>query len=156
LIDKSALVRLGASAEAAAWAERIQRGVVRITTVTLLEIGYSARDASDLDAGLHGPPVGSMPIEYATPIAEDRAVHVLTLLADREHHRAPSVPDLLVAATAESAGLVVLTTTRTSSSSLRSPARPSSASSTEPVVAWIRKRRPVRDAITRRPLMRSS
>lgn len=108
LIDKSALVRLGASADAAVWAERIQRGLVRITTVTLLEIGYSARDASDLDAGLHGPPVGSMPIEYATPIAEDRAVHVLTLLAGRGHHRAPSVPDLIIAATAETGGLVVL------------------------------------------------
>ena len=108
LIDKSALVRLGASAEAVVWAERIQRGLVRITTVTLLEIGYSAREASDLDAGLHGPPVGSMPIEYATPTAEDRAVHVLTLLADRGQHRAPSVPDLIIAATAESAGLVVL------------------------------------------------
>lgn len=108
LIDKSALVRLGASAEAVVWAERIQRGLVRITAVTLLEIGYSAREASDLDAGLHGPPVGSMPIEYATPTAEDRAVHVLTLLADRGQHCVPSVPDLLIAATAESAGLVVL------------------------------------------------
>lgn len=108
LIDKSALVRLGASPEADVWAERIQRGMVRIATVTLLEVGYSARDARDLDVGLRGPPVGSMPIEYATPIAEDRAVHVLTLLAGRGHHRAPSVPDLIVAATAESAGLVVL------------------------------------------------
>jgi predicted nucleic acid-binding protein len=108
LIDKSALVRLGASAEAAAWAERIQRGMVRIATVTLLEVGCSARDARDLAAGLRGPPVGSMPIQYTTPIAEDRAVHVLTLLADRGHHRAPSVPDLIIAATAESAGLVVL------------------------------------------------
>jgi predicted nucleic acid-binding protein len=108
LIDKSALVRLGASAEAAVWAERIERGLVRIATVTLLEVGYSARDAADLDGGLHGPPVGSMPIEYATPIAEDRAVKVLTLLAGRGQHRAPSVPDLIIAAIAESAGLVVL------------------------------------------------
>ena len=29
-------------------------------------------------------------------------------LADRGHHRAPSVPDLIVAATAELAGLTVL------------------------------------------------
>lgn len=108
LIDKSALVRLGASAEAAAWAERIQRGMVRIATVTLLEVGYSARGATDLDVALRGAPVGSMPIEYATPVAEDRAVHVLTLLADRGHHRAPSVPDLIVAAIAERADLVVL------------------------------------------------
>jgi len=108
LIDKSALVRLGASAEAAVWAERIERGVVRITTVTLLEIGYSARDAGHLDSGLRRAPVVSMPIEYTTPIAEDRAVRVLTLLADRGQHRAPSVSDLIIAATAESAGLVVL------------------------------------------------
>lgn len=108
LIDKSALTRLGASADAAVWAEHIQRGIVRIATVTLLEVGYSARDAADLNAGLRGPPVSSMPIEYLTPIAEDRAVDLLTLLADRGQHRAPSVPDLIIAAIAESAGLVVL------------------------------------------------
>ncbi len=49
-----------------------------------------------------------MPVEYATPAIEDRAVEVLTLLADRGYHRAPSVPDLLLAATAELAGLTVL------------------------------------------------
>ena len=108
LIDKSALVRLGASAEAAIWAERIERGLVRIAAVTLWEVGYSARNAPDLDGGLHGPPVGAMPIEHATPIAEDRAVKVLTLLADRGQRRGPSVPDLIVAAIAERAGLVVL------------------------------------------------
>lgn len=108
LIDKSALVRLGASADAPGWADRIQRGLVRIATVTLLEVGYSARDARDLHAGLQRAPVGSMPIEYATPVAEDRALEVLTLLAARGQHRAPSIPDLIIAATAESAGLVVL------------------------------------------------
>lgn len=108
LIDKSALVRLGACSEVETWANRIERGLVRISTVTLLEVGYSARDAHDLHAGLREPPVASMPVEYATPTAEDRAVEVLVLLADRGHHRAPSVPDLLVAATAETAGLVVL------------------------------------------------
>lgn len=108
LIDKSALVRLGASAAADAWADRIERGLVRIATVTLLEIGYSARHARDLLAGLRSAPVSSMPIEYATPVSEDRAVEVLTLLADRGQHRAPSIPDLIIAATAEIAGLVVL------------------------------------------------
>jgi predicted nucleic acid-binding protein len=108
LIDKSALVRLGASADAGTWAERIERGLVRISTVTLLEVGYSARSAAEVRAGLYEPPIASMPVEYATPIAEDRAVEVLALLADRGHHRAPSVPDLLIAAVAEIAGLVVL------------------------------------------------
>ena len=33
---------------------------------------------------------------------------MLTLLADRGQHRAPSIPDLIIAATAELAGLTVL------------------------------------------------
>jgi predicted nucleic acid-binding protein len=36
LIDKSALVRLGMSPDAAEWAARIERGLVRIATVTRL------------------------------------------------------------------------------------------------------------------------
>jgi predicted nucleic acid-binding protein len=108
LIDKSALARLAASPDAAEWAGRIGRGLVRITTVTRLEVGYSARSGPDLRAGLRQPPLSSMPVEYLTPAIEDRAVEVLTLLADRGQHRAPSVPDLIIAATAELAGLTVL------------------------------------------------
>ncbi|HEV7772358.1 MAG TPA: PIN domain nuclease [Conexibacter sp.] len=108
LIDKSALVRLGRSSDSTTWADRIERGLVRIATVTLLEVGYSARDAQDLHAGLREPPVASMPVEYAAPASEDRALEVLSLLANHGHHRAPSVPDLLIAAIAERAGLVVL------------------------------------------------
>jgi predicted nucleic acid-binding protein len=108
LIDKSALVRLAASPDAAEWAARIERGLVRITTVTRLEIGYSARSGPDLRVGLQRPPLSSMPVEYLTPVVEDRSVEVLTLLADRGQHRAPSVPDLIIAATAELAGLTIL------------------------------------------------
>jgi hypothetical protein len=108
LIDKSALARLAASPDAAEWAGRIERGLVRITTVTRLEVGYSARSGPDLRAGLRQPPLSSMPVQYLTPAIEDRAVEVLTLLADRGQHRAPSVPDLIIAATAELAGLTVL------------------------------------------------
>jgi predicted nucleic acid-binding protein len=49
-----------------------------------------------------------MPIEYLTPAIEDRAFEVQMLLADRGQHRAPSIPDLLIAATAEKAALTVL------------------------------------------------
>jgi predicted nucleic acid-binding protein len=108
LIDKSALVRLAASADAEEWAVRIQRGLVRITTLTRLEVGYSARSADDLRDSVHRPPLSAMPVEYLTPAIEDRALAVQAALADRGHHRAPSVPDLLVAATAELAGLTVL------------------------------------------------
>jgi hypothetical protein len=108
LIDKSALVRLSASPDAAEWISRIERGLVRITTVTRLEIGYSARSAIDLRSRLREPPVSAMPVEYLTPAIEDRAVDVLAQLAGRGQHRAPSIPDLMIAAAAELAGLTVL------------------------------------------------
>ena len=108
LIDKSALIRMEGSADAAQWAARIERGLIRIATVTRLEIGYSARSGPGLRAELRRPPLAAMPAEYQTPAIEDRAVEVLTLLADRGQHRAPSIPDLIIAATAELAGLTVL------------------------------------------------
>lgn len=108
LLDKSAYTRLGASVESADWGVRIDRGLVRISTLTRLELGFSARTAAELRAELAGRPLALMPVEYLTPAAEDRACQVQTLLADRGLHRAPSVPDLLIAAIAEQAGLVVL------------------------------------------------
>jgi predicted nucleic acid-binding protein len=108
LIDKSALVRLASSPEAPTWASRIERGLVRITSVTRLEIGYSARTATDLrEAGARAP-LASMPVEYLTPAMEDRAMAVQASLAERGQHRAASIPDLLVAAAAELADLTVL------------------------------------------------
>lgn len=107
LIDKSALVRLGSSPDAKVWADRIQLGLVRITSVTWLEVGYSARSAGDL-RNLRQPPRSAMPVEYLTPAIEDRAMAVQVLPADRGQHRAPSVPDLLLAATGEFADLTLL------------------------------------------------
>lgn len=108
LIDKSALVRVAASTDAEEWTQRIQRGLVRLSSVTRLEVGYSARSGDDLRRSLVRPPLASMPLEYQTPAIEDRAIAVQLLLADRGQHRAPSIPDLIVAATAELHGLVVL------------------------------------------------
>ena len=108
LVDKSALVRLGHSPDVEVWAERIERGLVRITTVTRLEVGYSARSAGDARAMLTTAPVSAMPVEYLTPAIEDRAVQVQLLLAGQGQHRAPSIPDVMIAAAAELAGLTVL------------------------------------------------
>lgn len=108
LIDTSALARLAHTPEIGLWADRIERGLVRICTVTRLEVGYSARSGPDLRSAARRPPLASMPVEYQTPAIEDRAVQVQTLLADLGRHRAPSVPDLIVAATAELAGLIVV------------------------------------------------
>jgi len=92
---------VGNSPDAEAWANRIERGLVRITTVTLLEVGYSARSGTDLATLLTTAPVSAMPVEYSAPAIEDRAMEVQRRLAERGHHRAPSIPDLLIAATAE-------------------------------------------------------
>ena len=108
IVDKSALVRLADSNEAAEWADRIERGLVRIATVTRLEVGFSARSVDDLRAGHQRAPLARMPVEYLTPTIEERAVEVQIALAARGHHRAASIPDLLIAATAELARLTVL------------------------------------------------
>jgi predicted nucleic acid-binding protein len=108
LVDKSALVRLGESSDAAEWAQRIQRGLVRISTVTRLEVGHSARSVRDARSMFARPPLSSMPVEYLTPAIENRAVEVQLLLASQGRHRAPSIPDVIIAAAAELAGLTVL------------------------------------------------
>jgi predicted nucleic acid-binding protein len=108
LIDKSAVARLNAAALRDEWASRIDRGLVHICAVTVLEVGYSARCADDHRTLLNEPPIASMPIEYLTPRIEDRAIDLQSVLADRGQHRAPSIPDLVIAATAELAELIVL------------------------------------------------
>ncbi|BBZ28993.1 ribonuclease VapC [Mycolicibacterium madagascariense] len=108
LIDKSALVRLAESADVERWNNRVERGLVHISTVTRLEIGYSARSGPLARRNFREPPLSAMPVQYLTPAIEDRALEVQLLLADVGKHRAPSIPDLLIAATAELAGLTVL------------------------------------------------
>jgi predicted nucleic acid-binding protein len=108
LVDKSAFVRFATSANQADWQNRVDRGLVRISTLTRLEIGYSARTANELQNDVARPPLTMMPIEYLTPAIEDRALEVQVRLAERGQHRGPSIPDLLIAATAELAKLTVL------------------------------------------------
>lgn len=110
LIDKSAYVRLqlGQVANRDEWGTRISRGLVRLSTITRLELGYSARSGEAGRGQFALPPLALMPIEHLTPAGEDRAFEVQMLLADRGQHRAPPIPDLLIAATAEKAGLTVL------------------------------------------------
>ena len=108
LIDKSALIRIPESPDVAQWNNRIERGLVHITNVTRLEIGYSARSGSSARRDFRESPLAAMPVQYLTPTIEDRALEVQMLLADIGKHRAPSIPDLLIAATAELVGLTVL------------------------------------------------
>lgn len=110
LIDKTALVRLqtNQAEDRDMWSDRIQRGLVRLSTITRLEIGYSARSGEGGRRELASPPLSLMPLQRVTPAIEDRAFEVQMLLGDRGQHRAPSIPDLLIAASAEKLGLTVL------------------------------------------------
>lgn len=56
LIDKSAYKHLAASAEAEVWVDRIERGLVRISTITRPEVGYSFRDAAQARMESVSPP----------------------------------------------------------------------------------------------------
>jgi hypothetical protein len=108
LIDKSALVRLAHCGDPDLWSNRIERGLVHISNVTRLEIGYSAQSGDVARREFGESPLAAMPVEYLTPTIEDRALEVQILLADRGQHRGPSIPDLIVAATAELSGLTIL------------------------------------------------
>ena len=108
LVDKSALLRLERSEDDELWAERIGRGLVRVSTVTRLEMAYSARSGQDLRLIASSATVRSLIREFLTPAIEERALEVQAHLADRGQHRAPSVADLLIAATAELRSLTVL------------------------------------------------
>lgn len=101
LIDTSAYARLHQSPDQEKWLERIERGLVSLSTVTALEIGYSFTDAKQAQQQLDDGLLGYFVQDYMTPAIENRAREVqLTLLANGTH-RAASVADLLVAASAE-------------------------------------------------------
>lgn len=108
IIDASALYRLPDSPQSAIWRERIEAGLVRISSITRLEVGYSARSSKDLEDSFSHPPLSMMPIEGLSPAIEELAWQTLRQLARKGQHRAPSIPDLLIAATAQLCGLIVL------------------------------------------------
>jgi predicted nucleic acid-binding protein len=109
LIDKSALVRMPSHADEPMWSRRITQGLVHVCALTLLEVGYSARNAAGHAALLGSAPLARMIIEWDIPSpVTRRAFEVQGLLAAHGHHRAPGVPDLLLAATAEAIGLTLL------------------------------------------------
>lgn len=107
LADKSAIVHLRKPIVAARVVPLIMAGAVSTCGVVELEILYSARTERDLleiqkDRAVAYPRVAMSEADFA------RAEEVLALLAKRGHHRAVSLPDLLIAAVAERAGLTVL------------------------------------------------
>jgi len=107
LADKSALTRSDTRPEVRAVIEPLLvAGEVATCGIVDLELLFSASSRATYRAlaeALRGMP--RVPVDDA---GVRRALEVQAMLAERSQHRAVPLPDLLVAACAESAGLVVL------------------------------------------------
>lgn len=107
LADKSALTRRETRPEVREVLEPLLiAGEIATCGIVDLELLYSARDRAtyrSLVKALRGMP--RVPLEES---AVNRALSVQAMLAERSQHRAVPLPDLLVAACAESAQLTVL------------------------------------------------
>lgn len=107
LVDKSALWRLPHMAIAASLLDRMLAGRVGVSITTELEMGFSARSLSDY-ARMRERYIDPLPVVSLPFRAEARARDVQRMLVERGQQRGVSVPDLLIAATAEIEGLTVL------------------------------------------------
>jgi predicted nucleic acid-binding protein len=107
LADKSALTRRETRPEVRQVVEPLLlAGALATCGIVDLELLYSASSPAvyaSLASSLHALP--RVPVSEA---AIDRALDVQASLARRSQHRAVPLPDLIVAACAESAGLTVL------------------------------------------------
>ncbi len=105
--DKSALTRRETRPEVREVLEPLLvAGEVASCGIIHLELPYSARDRATYRATADAR--RGMPRVAVTDACVERALEVQGTLAERSQHRAVPLPDLLVAACAEDAGLAVL------------------------------------------------
>ena len=106
LVDKSALARMPKPSVRARLEPIIEAGEAATCAIIDLEVLYSARNRSEYAAILH-----RRSLAYASvPVTEDvmrRAIEIQGELAQRGQHRI-SIPDLIIAAAAQAARLIVL------------------------------------------------
>ncbi|MBV8528016.1 MAG: PIN domain nuclease [Candidatus Dormibacteraeota bacterium] len=107
LADKSALSRIS-HPEVASWLEaRLLEGDVARCSIIDLEVLFSARSHRDL-IEIRDERTAGFPLVETTQADFERAQSVMEALARTGKHRAVGIPDLLIAAVAERAGLVVV------------------------------------------------
>ena len=107
LADKSALVHMKDPGVAAKLAPLIMDGEIATCGVVELEVFFSARSERDL-AATRAERAAAFPRIATSENDFLRAEDIITQLARRGHHRAVSLPDLVIAAAAERSQLVVL------------------------------------------------
>lgn len=106
MADKSALARLHLGPVGEWLGPLLLAGRVATCAIVDLELGWSARRGVEWDAIMEER--RGFPRVAVTADACERALAVQGLLASKGQHRGVPIPDLLVAATAEAAGLVVV------------------------------------------------
>ncbi len=106
LIDKSALARMEDPRVQARLAPVIAAGEAATCAMVELEVLYSARNRDDHASTRARRQLAYRHIELTDTIF-GRAIEVQGLLAARGQHRLP-IPDLIIAAAAEVAGMAVL------------------------------------------------
>jgi predicted nucleic acid-binding protein len=107
LVDKSALARRQTRAEVRDVLDPlVLEGEVATCGIVDLEVLYSASSRATYRAAAQA--LRGMPRVPVNDHCVERALKVQALLAERSRHRGVPLPDLLVAACAENAGLTVL------------------------------------------------
>lgn len=107
LADKSALARAREPAVSERLRELVATGRLLTCSMVDIEILFSARNGGEHEAIRRDRALGYRRIDMLQADF-DRAIAIQGLLADRGHHRAAAIPDLLIAAVAERAGCTVL------------------------------------------------
>lgn len=105
LLDTSVLTRLREPTVREAIEPRVELGQLGRAAISDLEIGFSARNAAEWDRLTDA--LDAFELVETTAVHVRRAKQVQRLLAAK-HQRGRKLPDLLVAAAAESSGLTVL------------------------------------------------
>lgn len=105
LADRSALARIPVAAVQARLQPLLVEGLVATCGIIDLEVGFSARTAA-VHAQIRRER-RALPRARVDDRVLDRALEVQGELAEQGQHRLP-IPDLIIAATAEQAGLIVL------------------------------------------------
>lgn len=106
LIDKSALARMPYPAVRDRLAPIIEAGEAATCAIIDLEVLFSARNREDHDRIRQRRVLAYHSIALTEAILQ-RAIEIQAELARSGHHRVP-IPDLIIAATAEKAGLTLL------------------------------------------------
>ncbi|MGI8427382.1 MAG: PIN domain nuclease [Actinomycetota bacterium] len=107
LVDTSAFARYGLKPVKHVLDPLLEAGGVATCSVVVMELLFSARSAADMKA-TRGDLRQALDLIPTNQANFDRAIEVMQALSDNGLHRAAPLPDLLIAAVGEAAGLEII------------------------------------------------